>query len=125
MFTTLDRSYGQTTADYLQQICTLYRITAVFSPRASRSISLKVVVVLVVVVVVVVVLVLVVVSVVTFCKSRKLQYSTRYTQYRWRISISTVRLLLDQNGRAAGRERGMWDGGTVVRARGVRINNDK
>ncbi len=42
-----------------------------FSPRASRSISLKVILVVVVVVVVVVLVLVVLVLVATFCKTRK------------------------------------------------------
>ncbi len=47
--------------------------TVSFSPRASRSISLKVVVLLLLLVLVVVVVVVVVVSVVTFCKNLQIQ----------------------------------------------------
>ncbi len=52
-----------------------------FSPRASRSISLKVVVVVVLLVVVVVV-----VSVVTFCKNSQIKRIVGST-YRWRIYV--------------------------------------
>ncbi len=62
--------------------CTFNRVLKVecaFSPRASRSISLKVVVV-----VVVLLLLLVVVSVVTFCKNFQITVHT-VGRCRWRI----------------------------------------